>query len=123
MKGPGLRLNLAVERRWSCPACGRRAVTGGDVTTLSCPCADPPRWMEMVDPKTSPRPEPKMPDAQTLTEQDLDRLGIEPLKEEPPATTPNEVSLDADASAPSRNEPGSSESAPAADEFGAGLDE
>lgn len=99
MKGPGLRLTLAVERRWSCPACGRKVITDGDVTTLSCSCTDPPRWMKMEDPKTNPRPAPRMPDAQTLNEEDLDRLGIEPLKEPPPeATTVEQIVAESSAS-------------------------
>jgi hypothetical protein len=93
MKGPGLRLTLAVERRWSCPACGRKVVTDGDVTALSCACTDPPQWMKMEDPKTNPRPAPRMPDAQTLTDEDLDRLGIEPLKVSPPEQTAVEQTI------------------------------
>ncbi|MDA0835616.1 MAG: hypothetical protein O2955_12570 [Planctomycetota bacterium] len=89
MKGPGLRLTLVVERRWSCPACGRKVITDGDVTTLACSCADPLVWMKMDDPRTNPRPVPRMPDAQTLTDEDLDRLGIEPLKETPSDDTPS----------------------------------
>ena len=152
MKGPGLRLTLTVERRWSCPACGRKVITDGDVTALSCACTDPPQWMKMADPKTNPRPVPRMPDAQTLTDEDLDRLGIEALKE----PVSEQVMVDETTQAPTAAESPSDETAPnlgsssavsdesprttssaeppstsptesplpaATDEFGAGLDE
>ncbi len=94
MKGPGLRRKMAVQRRWKCPACGRKVITDGDVTALPCACTDPPRWMTMEDPPRNPRPVPRIPDATTLTDEDLDRLGIEALSEPsveiaPPETQPN----------------------------------
>ncbi|MFN0199449.1 MAG: hypothetical protein ACKVT0_22080 [Planctomycetaceae bacterium] len=93
MKGPALRRKMAVQRRWKCPACGRKVITDGDVTALPCACADPPRWMTMEDPPRNPRPVPRIPDATTLTDEDLDRLGIEALSEPvaesvPPETNP-----------------------------------
>lgn len=76
----------------------------------------------MEDPQTNLRPQPKMPEAQTLTDEDLDRLGIEPLKDEPPTNN------NGDLSHPSPPEPSSDETAaakstepPPSDEFGAGI--
>jgi hypothetical protein len=61
IKGPGGRRKFDLRRVWQCPACGRRAYTGGQVVTLRCDCqarADPPRqiWMRLIAEPTPRRP-------------------------------------------------------------------
>jgi hypothetical protein len=61
IKGPKGRFKHDVRRVWQCPACGRRAWTGGNVVNRLCPCGageDPPRptWMRLVE---EPRPAPQ----------------------------------------------------------------
>ncbi len=50
MKGPGLRLDLDVRRVWRCEKCGRIARTPGQVTAQRCGCTEPPQWMHLEPP-------------------------------------------------------------------------
>ena len=48
MKGPGLRNDLEIRRTFRCPQCGRTVLKLGDVVSQTCPCTDPPSWMQLV---------------------------------------------------------------------------
>lgn len=41
-----------VRRQWECPACGRRAKTGGHVVNCRCDCGQ--AWMRLLE--DAPRP-------------------------------------------------------------------
>lgn len=47
MKGPGLRNDLEIRRTFRCPQCGRTVLKLGDVVSQTCPCTDPPTWMQI----------------------------------------------------------------------------
>lgn len=47
MRGPGVRLDLAVRRVWRCPACQRERRLAGDHTAVRCSCAAGV-WMQIV---------------------------------------------------------------------------
>lgn len=47
MKGPGLRNDLEIRRTFKCPNCGRSVLKLGDVVSATCPCTDPPTWMQI----------------------------------------------------------------------------
>ena len=49
MKGPSLRYDMRVLRVFCCDACGRQVQTPGHVTTQTCLCSDPPKFMRPVD--------------------------------------------------------------------------
>lgn len=49
MKGPSLRYDMRVLRVFSCDACGRQVQTPGNVTTQTCLCSDPPKFMRPLD--------------------------------------------------------------------------
>lgn len=46
MKGPGLRISLALARWWKCPACGRKKKTSGDTVSQRCSCTEAGVWMQ-----------------------------------------------------------------------------
>lgn len=54
MKGPGLRNDLEIRRTFRCPQCGRTVLKLGDVVSMTCPCSDPPTWMQ-IQPDTPKR--------------------------------------------------------------------
>jgi hypothetical protein len=50
MKGPGLRLDLDVRRRWECPVCGQCLPLSGHITQAECFCrGDGPVAMKLVE--------------------------------------------------------------------------
>ncbi len=49
MKGPSLRYDMRVLRVFSCDGCGRQVQTPGHVTTQTCLCSDPPKFMRPLD--------------------------------------------------------------------------
>ncbi|MEJ7590565.1 MAG: hypothetical protein WKF77_03395 [Planctomycetaceae bacterium] len=49
MKGPSLRYDVRVLRVFCCDACGRQVQTPGNVTTQTCLCSDPPKFMRPLD--------------------------------------------------------------------------
>lgn len=56
VKGPGMRLDYDVRRRWNCPVCGAIRRTSGDTTAVTCwVCSDHP-LMKLDEPAQSLRP-------------------------------------------------------------------
>lgn len=49
MKGPSLRYDMRVLRVFCCDACGRQVQTPGNVTSQTCMCSDPPKFMRPLD--------------------------------------------------------------------------
>ena len=49
MKGPSLRYDMRVLRVFTCDSCGRQVQTPGNVTTQTCVCSDPPKFMRPLD--------------------------------------------------------------------------
>lgn len=47
VKGPGLRNDLEIRRTFRCPQCGRTVLKLGDVVSQTCPCTEPPVWMQI----------------------------------------------------------------------------
>jgi hypothetical protein len=50
LRGPGLRNDLEIRRTFKCPNCGRTVLKLGDVVSQTCPCTDPPTWMQIQPP-------------------------------------------------------------------------
>ena len=61
MKGPSLHYDLRVLRVFCCDACGRRVQTPGHVTSHTCLCSDPPKFMRPLD-----RPRTVSPDVSSF---------------------------------------------------------
>jgi hypothetical protein len=59
MRGPGIRLDLDVRRKWLCPVCGMERKTQGDVTAVECQCSPAAPQMRLIDSIRTPRPERK----------------------------------------------------------------
>jgi len=49
MKGPSLRYDVRVLRVFCCDACGRQVQTRGNVTSQTCQCSDPPKFMRPLE--------------------------------------------------------------------------
>lgn len=49
MKGPSLRYDMRVLRVFCCDVCGRQVQTPGHVTSQTCLCSDPPKFMRPLD--------------------------------------------------------------------------
>ena len=49
MKGPSLHYDLRVLRVFCCDACGRQVQAPGHVTSHTCLCSDPPKFMRALD--------------------------------------------------------------------------
>ena len=81
MRGPGLRLDLDVRRRWRCPLCGVERRTEGDVTQIRCVCTSDGVLMQLASVARPPRPQPKPHDPYM----DVDSFGDDP--EEPAGET------------------------------------
>lgn len=75
MKGPSLHYDLRVLRVFCCDACGRKVQTAGSVTSHTCVCSDPPKFMRPLDrPRTvSPDVTPFISpaDPEDLIEEDI----------------------------------------------------
>ena len=49
MKGPSLHYDLRILRVFCCDACGRQVQTPGRVTSQTCQCSDPPKFMRPLE--------------------------------------------------------------------------
>lgn len=101
MKGPSLHYDLRVLRVFCCDACGSQVQTPGHVTSQTCLCSDPPKFMRPLD-----RPRTVSPDvSQFISPADPADLieGVEidetpyvlhvPVKPPPPARFANRRKL------------------------------
>lgn len=80
MKGPSLHYDLRVLRIFRCDGCGRQVQTPGSVTSHTCHCSDPPKFMRPLD-----RPKTVSPDVSAfLSPQDPADLVEEEIIEETP---------------------------------------
>lgn len=87
MRGPGMRLDLDVRRRWRCPKCGSERRLHGSVTAVMCQCAPDAPFMHYVETVRPHRPEPRPYDPYLDAEavQFTDEL---PAEDEAPVTAP-----------------------------------
>ena len=101
MKGPSLRYNMRVLRVFTCDRCGRQVQTPGNVTTQTCLCSDPPKFMRPLDRPRTVSPDVSMfispADPDDLIEVDeIDEIPYVlhvPVKPPPPARFANRRKL------------------------------
>lgn len=101
MKGPSLRYDMRVLRVFSCDSCGRQVQTPGNVTTQTCLCSDPPKFMRPLDRPRTVSPDVSMfispADPEDLIEVDeIDETPYVlhvPVKPPPPARFANRRKL------------------------------
>ena len=101
MKGPSLRYNTRVLRVFCCDACGRQVQTPGNVTSQTCPCSDPPKFMRPLERPRTVSPDVSRfisaPDPEELIEvPDVDETPYVlhvPIKPPPPARFANRRKL------------------------------
>lgn len=101
MKGPSLRYNTRVLRVFCCDACGRQVQTPGSVTSQTCPCSDPPKFMRPLERPRTVSPDVSRfisaPDPEELIEvPDVDETPYVlhvPIKPPPPARFANRRKL------------------------------
>jgi hypothetical protein len=97
MRGPGIRLDLDVRRRWRCPACGAERKTHGDVTSVACQCSPDAPLMLYVEAARPRRPEPKPYDP--YFDADWEQAPDEP-ESDPASIGADLVAVDANAAEP-----------------------
>ena len=101
MKGPSLRYNTRVLRVFCCDGCGRQVETPGHVTSQTCRCSDPPKFMRPLDRPRTVSPDVSMfispADPEDLIEVDeIDEVPYVPhvpIKPPPPARFANRRKL------------------------------
>ncbi len=101
MKGPSLRYDMRVLRVFSCDNCGRQVQTPGHVTSQTCACSDPPKFMRPLDRPRTVSPDVSMfispADPEDLIEVDeMDETPYVlhvPIKPPPPARFANRRKL------------------------------
>ena len=101
MKGPSLRYDMRVLRVFTCDSCGRQVQTPGNVTTQTCLCSDPPKFMRPLDRPRTVSPDVSMfispADPEDLIEVDeIDETPYVlhvPVKPPPPARFANRRKL------------------------------
>ncbi|MBC7968379.1 MAG: hypothetical protein H7Z17_20940 [Fuerstia sp.] len=101
MKGPSLRYDTRVLRVFCCDACGRQVQTPGNVTSQTCSCSDPPKFMRPLERPRTVSPDVSRfisaPDPEELIEvPDVDEIPYVlhvPIKPPPPARFANRRKL------------------------------
>ncbi len=101
MKGPSLHYDLRVLRVFCCDACGRLVQVPGNVTSHTCQCSDPPKFMRPLERPRTVSPDVSNfispPDAADLLEVDeVDEVPYVPhvpIKPPPPARFANRRKL------------------------------
>lgn len=101
MKGPSLHYDLRVLRVFCCDACGRLVQVPGNVTSHTCQCSDPPKFMRPLErPRTvspdvsrfiSPPDEADLPEVDEVDE--IPYVPHVPVKPPPPARFANRRKL------------------------------
>ena len=130
MKGPGLHYDLRVLRVFVCDGCGRQVQTPGNVTSHTCVCSDPPRFMRPLDRPRTVSPDVSAfispPDPEDLVEEIIDEtphVPYVPPKPPPPARFANRRKLYEEAAPGSETD--SADESDSSDEsvFGEGIEQ
>ena len=86
MKGPGLRLEHDVRRRWTCPKCGHSFRESVHIVARQCRAENCGEWMTMEEPSAPQRNyEPHV-----VAEAGIEDFGVPDVAESEPDSTETE---------------------------------